>query len=107
MTSIALNGCWRNLWPEAVCDFPGFSEQHEEIKDLLVLASDVAEEGFQVVEKGDILQDFDSHDAELTFEDLERLAAVSEPENEEDPEAVVERFQLTTSASKRGSPDCG
>jgi len=44
----------------------------------------------------------DSHDAEFTVEDLEPLTAVSEPENK-DPVAVVERFQLTTSASKRGS----
>ena len=35
MASIALNGCWKKIWPEAVCDFPGFSEQQEEI-DFLV-----------------------------------------------------------------------
>ena len=52
--------------------------------------------------EGDVQEALDSHDAELTVEDLERLIAVSETENEEDPEAVVERFQLTTSASKRG-----
>ena len=41
MTSVALNGCWKKLWPEAFCDLPEFSEQHEETKDLLVLASDL------------------------------------------------------------------
>jgi hypothetical protein len=101
---MALNGCWKKLWPEAFCDFRGFSEKQEKIKDLLVLASDVLEERFQIVEEGDIQEAFDSHDAELTAEDLERLTAVSEPENEE-TEAVVERFQLTASASKRGPLD--
>jgi len=47
MTSMALNGWWKKLWPEAVCDFPGFPEQQKETKDFLVLASDVSlEEGF-------------------------------------------------------------
>lgn len=71
------------------------------MKDMLVLAPYVSE-GLQVLEEGDIQEVFDCHAAELTVEDLERLTAVSEPENEEAPEAVVERFQLTTSASKKG-----
>jgi len=35
---------------------------------------------------------FDAHVAEFTVEDLEPLTAVSGPEKEEGPEAVVERF---------------
>jgi len=102
--SMALNGCWKKLWSEAVCDFQGFPEQQEEMKDFLVLASDVSsEEGFQLVEEGDIQEALESHDAEFTVEDLGRLTAVSGPENKEDPETVVERFHLTSSASKRGS----
>jgi hypothetical protein len=72
------------------------------MKDLLVLAPNVSEEGFQVLEEGNVQEAFDSHAAELTVENLKWLTAVSEPENEENPEAVVERFQLTTSTSKKG-----
>ena len=77
------------------------------MKDFLVLTSDVSDEGFQVVEEGEMQEALDSHNAEFTVEDLEPLTAVSEPENKEDPEAAVERFQLATSALKRGSQTAG
>ena len=53
LKSMALSGSWNLFWLETVYDFPGFSDQQDEIKDMLVLAFNVLE-GFQVLEEADI-----------------------------------------------------
>jgi hypothetical protein len=53
------------------------------------------------LEEADVLEVLDSYTAELTEEALEQLTALSEPEDEADSNAVVERSQLTASALKR------
>uniref|UniRef100_UPI0035902DA6 tigger transposable element-derived protein 1-like n=1 Tax=Myxine glutinosa TaxID=7769 RepID=UPI0035902DA6 len=100
--STTLNGCWRKLWPEAVHDFQGFPIQQDEIRNILVLARQVKEEGFADLEEADIVEVLESHDDELTEEDLEELAAPSDKEDDRDSEGIVERPQLTISTVKKG-----
>jgi succinate dehydrogenase flavin-adding protein (antitoxin of CptAB toxin-antitoxin module) len=58
----------------------------------------------QNVEEADIQQFIDSHAAELTDEELEKLSALSEPEDEGDSATVVERLQIITSALEKRRP---
>jgi hypothetical protein len=54
------------------------------------------------VEEAHIQELSDSHATELTYEQLEQLTALTEPENKEHADAVVERSHLTTSTMKKG-----
>ena len=56
------------------------------------------------MEEDDIQQFIDSHAAELTDEELEKLSALSEPEDEGDSATVVERLQIITSALEKRRP---
>ena len=65
------------------------------------MARKFAAERFQDWKEADSQEVFDPQDFELT-EDLEELTALSEPEDEEYSDAVVQRPQLTTSVMKKG-----
>jgi hypothetical protein len=65
------------------------------------LARKFLAEGFQDSKEADSQEYFDPQAFELT-EDLEELTALSEPEDEEYSDAVVQRPQLTTSVMKKG-----
>lgn len=54
------------------------------------------------MEKADIQEVLNSHDAKSTEEDFEELTALIELQDKEDSDTLVVRPQLTTSALKRG-----
>jgi hypothetical protein len=100
--SMAVSGCWKRNWPEAVNNVWGFLSQQDKVRNIYVLACEVPGEGFPRLEEGDIREVFGCHAAELTDEeeDLEQLTGLSEPQHE-DSDVVVGRSDLTTSALKK------
>jgi hypothetical protein len=57
---------------------------------------------FQSCEEADVQDLSDSPAAELSYEELEPLTVLSEPEDKEWTEGTEERLQLTTRALKKG-----
>jgi len=45
---MALNGCLKKLWPEAVIGFQGFPNHQNKIRNILVLASELPGQQFPV-----------------------------------------------------------
>jgi hypothetical protein len=87
--SMALNRCWKNLWPEAADDLQGFPSQRHEIRNVLMLTCEVFRR-VQDLEEADIQEFLSSYSNELIDEGLEWLTALIEPEGEEDSGIVEE-----------------
>ena len=91
---------WKKPWFEAVNDIRVLPTQQED-KNLLLLARKFPVEGSQDWKEADKQEVFDPQVFQLT-EDVEELTALSEPEDEEYSDAVVQRPRLTTSVMKKG-----
>ena len=84
-----LNAVWRKVWPEAVHEtagldpVPRLEDLQQEIADL-VNAADLVPEGEQRINVSDVVELIESHDEDLTAEDLveqqDHAAGEEEPE---------------------------
>lgn len=68
-------------------------------RNILILAHKV-QARLPDLEKADIQEVLESYVVELTEDDFEQLTAISEAD-EDDPDSVLEKSQLTTGAAKR------
>ncbi|XP_042215868.1 tigger transposable element-derived protein 1-like [Homarus americanus] len=66
----AMNGSWKNIWPECVHEFQGFSQAESLQKvqqGIVTLANNI---GFEEVVENDVVKLLESHREDLTNEDL-------------------------------------
>ncbi|XP_042221477.1 tigger transposable element-derived protein 1-like [Homarus americanus] len=92
----AINDSWKNIWPECVHEFHGFSqaESLQQVQqDIVTLANNV---GFEGVIENDVVELLESHREDLTNEDLMMLEQEQAAGQEEDIESPPTPLQLTT-----------
>ncbi|KAG7172250.1 Tigger transposable element-derived protein 1-like 121 [Homarus americanus] len=78
----ALNGVWRNLWPEVVHDFKGFDEG-KDMKDIMNLIKEViGDSGFQEIQEEDFTELLVSLGDPLTSEEVLEMMEKHEEEEE-------------------------
>ncbi|KAG7162546.1 Tigger transposable element-derived protein 1-like 123 [Homarus americanus] len=78
----ALNGVWRNLWPEVVHDFKGFDEG-KDVKDIMNLVKEViGDSGFQKIQDEDFTELLVSLEDPLTSEEVLEMTEKHEEEEE-------------------------
>jgi hypothetical protein len=82
---MALNGYWKNLWPERINDFSGFPKQLYEVRNIPVVTRKVAGEEFPDLDEA----------VSRNFATLMQERLLSEPEDG-DLNAILERRQSTT-----------
>lgn len=99
LKSVAVKGCWKKLWPEAVTPRDSQNQQNK-VRNNLVLAHKVP--GFPDLYPAAIQEVLHCHAAELSVGDIEELAALSVLEDTQDCCAVVKRPELITSALNEG-----
>ena len=89
MKKETLNACWKNLWPEIVHDYNGFSPdkiQHNAVNRSVELAKSIGGEGFDDITYEDINDLIDAHSQPLTDEDLTELTKSASEEETMDQE---------------------
>jgi hypothetical protein len=69
---MAPHGCRKQVWPEAVHDFWGFTNQPNKIRNIPIIACEVPE-GFPDYKEADILEFLGCHAAEFTEDQLGKL----------------------------------
>ena len=100
MKKQTLNAAWKNLWPDVVNDYEGFSPaeiQHSAINRALILARQLGGEGFEDCTEEDLDTLIDTHGDPLTDQDLEELtksASEDEGDADEDDEPEDEGLSL-------------
>ncbi|XP_042211557.1 tigger transposable element-derived protein 1-like [Homarus americanus] len=98
----SMNGSWKNMWPECVHEFKGFSqaESLQQVQqDIVTLANNVDFE--EVIENG-VVELLESHREDLTNEDLMMLEQERAAGQEEDIEPPPTPLQLTTKDMSNG-----
>ncbi|XP_042229542.1 tigger transposable element-derived protein 1-like isoform X1 [Homarus americanus] len=80
----ALNGVWRNLWPQVVHDFKGFDED-KDVKDILKLGKEVrGDSGFQEIQEEDVNELLVSMEEPLTSEEVLEMVEMAKNHKEEE-----------------------
>lgn len=96
-----MNGVWRKIWPECVYGFKGFPQQDTLTKDIVKLAQQA---GFEEVDENDVTELLESHNEELTNEDLLELEQERAHEEDDDDQAETvppQPKQLTLKGVRR------
>lgn len=94
VTTPTLNACWNHLWPKVVNNFHGFPTIRNEARTIVTLAHRIGGEGFTDMTVDDVEELIDSHDQELTEEELvamveeEMLGGDPDPDDEDDEEVA-------------------
>ena len=86
VTERCIQGAWRKLCPDLVPDFEGFDLQSEEAKLKQQLLESAKAVGFHEVEEQDINDLLESHDEELTTEELLQMHKDREEEAQKEEE---------------------
>ncbi|XP_042212261.1 tigger transposable element-derived protein 1-like, partial [Homarus americanus] len=92
----AMNGSWKNIWPECVHEFQSFSQAESLQKvqqDIVTLANNI---GFEEVVENDVVELLESHREDLTNEDLMMLEQERAAGQGKDIESPPTALQLTT-----------
>ncbi|XP_051889940.1 tigger transposable element-derived protein 1-like [Pristis pectinata] len=92
----AMNGVWQNIWPGCINDFtdvPAAEPAEKVIRDIVALAN---EAGFEDIVEEDVIQLLDSHDEDLSNEDLMLLERERASEEVDVTETPATPLQLTT-----------
>ncbi|KAK4325871.1 hypothetical protein Pmani_003575 [Petrolisthes manimaculis] len=88
----ALNGVWRNIWPDIVNDFKGF-DTASDVKAIVKLGKEIGgDEGFQELQENDVVELLDSMDEPLTAEAALEIAEMAK-ENDDDEESTENSAQ--------------
>lgn len=101
MKKETFNACWKNLWPECVHDYKGFSPdeiQHDAVNKSVKLAKLIGGEGFDDITYKEFNDLINAHSQPLTDEDLAELtksASKEETEGQEEPSQEEEDESLT------------
>ncbi|KAK3875186.1 hypothetical protein Pcinc_019926 [Petrolisthes cinctipes] len=76
-----MNGVWKKIWPECIYGFKGFPQQSILTKEIVMLAQQA---GFEEVDENDVTELLESHNEELTNEDLMELEQERAHEDDDD-----------------------
>ncbi|KAK4303744.1 hypothetical protein Pmani_024265 [Petrolisthes manimaculis] len=88
----ALNGVWRNIWPDIVNDFKGF-DAASDVKAIVKLGKEIrGDEGFQELQENDVVELLHSMDEPLTAEAALEIAEMAK-ENDDDEESTENSAQ--------------
>ena len=94
-----VNGCWRALWPECVCDFTGFGPQEEvndAVKKTVELARLVGGEGFKDMQEYEVRELVEEHAMALNDDQLLEIVQSDSEDEEEDSVAEADHPQALT-----------
>lgn len=95
-----INACWNMLWKDAVMDVSHLPAVHHVVDKIVELGQAIGGEGFKDLESGDVEELLNSHDDELTPEEMEELGAVSDDEAED--QGHILKNQLTLESLEKG-----
>ncbi|XP_050704178.1 tigger transposable element-derived protein 1-like [Eriocheir sinensis] len=95
ITPVTMNAVWRKLWPQAVHNFTGFAVPDTAAlsKEIAALANEAALGDGKEVTEEDVQQLLNSHDQELTTQDLLELEETRT--DAADPESPVPPLTIT------------
>ncbi|XP_051865280.1 tigger transposable element-derived protein 1-like [Pristis pectinata] len=91
-----MNGVWQNIWPGCIINFtdvPAAEPAEKVTRDIVTLAN---EAGFEDIVEEDVIQLLDSHEENLSNEDLMLLEQERASEDADVTEAPATPLQLTT-----------
>lgn len=86
-----MNAVWRKLWKECVHNVRGCVNPYSEVHEIVSLGQKVGGEGFEDLQEIDIIDLLQSHEEELSVEDLMELTQ----REQEDQDIVVQKDKLT------------
>lgn len=95
-----INACWNILWKDAVIDVSHLPAVHHVVDKVVELGQAIGGEGFKDLESGDVEELLNSHDNELTPEEMEELGALSDDEVED--QGQILKNQLTLESLEKG-----
>jgi hypothetical protein len=86
-----MNAVWRKLWKECVHNVRGCVNPYSEVHEIVSLGQKVGGEGFEDLQEIDIIDLLQSHEEELSVEDLMELTQ----REQEDQDVVMQKDKLT------------
>jgi hypothetical protein len=86
-----MNAVWKKLWKECVHDLRGCVNPFSEIPEIVSLGQKVVGEGFEDLQEVDVIDLLQSHEEELSVEDLVELTQ----REQEDQDVVMQEDKLT------------
>ena len=93
--SSTLNSVWKSVWKEAIHTFTGLPSFSGTVQECVNLAHRVGGEGFSDLETDDVLELLDSHDEELSVDDLLELSAAQEQADEAENDVALDIKEMT------------
>ena len=91
-----INGCWRNIWPEAVEKSSSIPDLTKDLLEIVSIARNVGGEGFEDMSSSDVEEVINAEIDDLGEEDLEELLQDSESETESEEEVnIVQKSKMT------------
>ncbi len=91
-----INGCWRNIWPEAVEKSSSIPDLTNDLLEIVSIARNVPGEGFEDMSSSDVEEVINADVDELGEEDLEELLQDSESESDSEEEVeIVQKPKMT------------
>ena len=90
VTERCIQGAWRKLFPDLIPDFQGFDLVSEEAKLKQEMLLNARQVGFNEVDEEDVNKLLDSHDEELSTDELLQMQLEREQESEKSAENLQE-----------------
>jgi hypothetical protein len=91
-----INGCWRNIWPEAVEKSSSVPDLTDDLQEIMSIARNVGGEGFEDMSSSDIEEVINADIDELGEDNLEELLQDSESDAESEEEVeIVQKSKMT------------
>ncbi|XP_059800174.1 tigger transposable element-derived protein 1-like isoform X2 [Hypanus sabinus] len=89
-----LSGAWKSVWAEGVHTLKGFPAFTAAVQDCVALGLKIGGEGFSDLKTADVLELLDSHDEELSVDDLRLTQTEGDNDEEESVELQVKDFTV-------------
>jgi hypothetical protein len=86
-----MNAVWKKLWKECVHDLRESVNPFSEVSEIVSIGQKVAGEGFEDLKEADVIDLLQSHEEELSVEDLVELTQ----NEQEDQDVVMQEDKLT------------
>lgn len=97
-----INPNWKNFWQEELNNCHGISTVHDEIEKIMELSHQIGGEGFSDLQEIEVEELLESHNTELSEDELEELILSNTSDDDSEVEKDAPKLELTIENLDKG-----